>query len=82
MSLPDHWIFASQLTRQTVSVMLATRSAPARHLAKLIYRFADDGYLCEQSACEELDAWRLLFQQAIAQVRYDEGLAWDTEITL
>lgn len=81
-TLPDHWIFASQLARQTVSLMLTTRSAPARHLAKLIYQFADDGYLCEQSACEELDAWRVLFQQAVAQIRHDEGLPWDAEVSL
>jgi hypothetical protein len=81
-TLPDHWIFASQLTRQTLSVMLTTRTAPARQLAKLIYCFADDGYLCEQNADEELDAWRLLFQQAVAQVRHDEGLTWDAEVSL
>jgi hypothetical protein len=81
-TLPDHWIFASQLARQTVGLMLTTRSAPARSLARLIYQFADDGYLCEQDAYEELDAWRLLFQQAVAQIRHDEGLAWDAEVTL
>lgn len=81
-TLPDHWIFASQLARQTIAVMLTTRSAPPRQLAALIYRFADDGYLTEQTAHEELDAWRLLFQQAVAQIRFDEGLPWDAEITL
>lgn len=80
--LPDHWVFASQLTRQTIALMLTTRSAPARELAKLIYHFADDAILCERRAVEELDAWRLLFQQAIAQLRSDEGLAWDAEVSL
>lgn len=80
--LPEHWYFASQFARQTLCVMLTTRSAPSRELARLIYRFADDNILCERRAVDELDAWRLLFQQAIAQVRYDEGLAWDAEITL
>ena len=80
--MPDHWVFASQLARQTLSVMLTTRSVPARELAKLIYGFADDNILCERRAVDELAAWRLLFQQAVAQVRYDEGLEWDAEIWL
>lgn len=80
--LPNHWAFASQLARQTLSVMLTTRSVPSRELARLIYRFADDAILCERRTVDELDAWRLLLQQAVAQVRYDEGLAWDAEVTL
>ena len=33
-------------------------------------------------AQDELDAWRLAFQQALAQVRHDEGLDWNAEIDL
>lgn len=80
--LPEHWVFASQLAWQTLCVMLTTRSVPSRELARLIYRFADDNILCERRAVDELDAWRLLLQQAVAQVRHDEGLAWDAEVML
>lgn len=74
--LPEHWVVASQLTRQTFSLMLPTRSAPVRELAKLIYQVADDGILCERWSMDELDAWHLLFQQTVAQLRSDEGFGW------
>jgi hypothetical protein len=81
-TLAPHWQLASQLTRQTLLLLLFSRACPARPLAQLMYRFAVDGDLFEHHAQDELDAWRLAFQQALAQVRHDEGLDWNAEVDL
>jgi hypothetical protein len=81
-SLAPHWQLASQFTRQTLLLLLFSRACPARPLAQLMYHFAVDGDLFEHHAQDELDAWRLAFQQALAQVRHDEGLDWNAEVDL